>query len=89
MERGTTMPKPADIVKIIDPPKQERKWCAATFIELNKQKRHGIFITDSEKRYCEEFIAAKITAPEEERGLIEDAIQKVNLENKQYLEAMY
>ena len=32
MEHQAVMPKPADIVKIIEPPVQERKWCATSFI---------------------------------------------------------
>ena len=84
MKASSVMPKPADIVKIIDPPKPKRKWCGATFIDIRRRIRENQFITDEEQKYCSDFIQAQITAPEEERGLIDDAIRQVEQQNKQY-----
>lgn len=84
LEKGNSMPKPADIVKIIEPPVEQRKWCGATFIDIKRRWRENQFITDAEKKYCSDFIAAKITAPEQERALIEDSIRQVTQQEKQY-----
>jgi len=65
LQSGSAMPTPADIIKIIEPPMKKRKWCATTFIELrNKLKDGNTFVSDAEKRYCEDFLAAKIKGEE-------------------------
>lgn len=84
MQSHSAMPKPADIVQIIEPQKKERKWCGATFIDIKRRTRENQFITDEEKKYCSDFIQARIAAPEEERGIIDDAIRQVEQHNKQY-----
>lgn len=78
------MPTPADIVKIIEPPKQERKWCGVTFIDIKRRWRENQFISNEEKKYCSDFVSARITAPEQERGTIDDAIRQVEIQNSQY-----
>lgn len=84
MEHQTVMPKPADIVKIIEPPVPERKWCATTFIDIKRRNRENQFITNAEKQYCNDFINARIKAPEADREEIESAIRQVEQQNKQY-----
>lgn len=84
LQTGSTMPTPADIIKIIEPPVQERKWCATTFIDIKRRMRENQFIMDSERQYCNDFIAARIKAPEELRDEIETAIRQVEQQNKQY-----
>lgn len=81
---SSVMPTPADIVKIIEPPAEPRKWCGATFIDIKRRWREGQFITDAEKRYCDDFVAAKVKAPDEVKGLIEDSIREVKKQNRLY-----
>lgn len=83
IEKNTVMPKPADIVKIIEPPAEPRKWCGATFIDIKRRTRENQFITNAEKQYCEDFIAARIKEPDNS-GMIEDALKQVEQQNKQY-----
>lgn len=81
---NSTMPTPADIIKIIEPPKQERKWCGATYIQLCKRKRENQFMLDRELAYIADFEKARTTAPEEQQGLIDDAIRQAAVEHNQY-----
>jgi len=83
MESSTSMPKPADIVKIIEPPVEPRKWCGATFIDIKRRKREGQFITLDEEKYCYDFLQARIKEPDS-AGMIDDTIKQVERENKQY-----
>ena len=83
LQRSSDMPKPADIIKIIEPQAQERKWCGATFIDIKRRWRENQFITDAEKKYCSDFTAAKIKEPDN-APMIEDAIKQVEQQNKQY-----
>ena len=83
METKTVMPKPADIVRIIEPPKVERKWCAVTFIDLQRQQREGQFMTKAETQYMHDFKAAKVQEPDS-APMIEDAMQQAALQDKKY-----
>ena len=58
LQHGATMPTPADIIKIIEPPVVPRKWCGATFIDIKRRSRENQFITNAEKKYCDDFIQA-------------------------------
>lgn len=78
------MPTPAEIIRIIEPPMEPRKWCGATFIDIKRRKRENQFITNAENKYCDDFITARITAPEEDRDLIEDAIHKSEQQSIEY-----
>jgi len=49
LRRSSTMPTPADIVNIIDPPPQ--KLSGAVYISLKKQLIDNIFTTDEERAY--------------------------------------
>ena len=84
MEAKTTMPKPADIVKIIEPPVEPRKWCGATFIDIRRRQREGQFILDQELSYLKDFQAVKIKAPEQQRDLIENSESQIAIEDKRY-----
>lgn len=57
LNTGTAMPKPADIISIIEP---KPVWCKLTFQEIRKKQIACEFVTDDEYRYCEEFIAAHV-----------------------------
>lgn len=78
------MPKPADIVGIIEPKPTQRKFCPTTFIDIKRRKREGQFVTDSEERYCSEFIQARINGSSDERSIVEDAICQVAEQDKRY-----
>lgn len=84
LENSSDMPKPADIVKIIEPLKVKRKWCVATFKDIKRRTREGEFIMDHEKQYVEDFLAAQTKAPEDERLMIGQAIKQEAIEHKKY-----
>ena len=86
LTQSSIMPTPADIIKIISPPIPAKKWCASSFIDIKRRWREGQFIMDEEKKYCSDFVAAQIKAPEAERSLIEETIRQVESENRKYLE---
>lgn len=81
MKRKTVMPKPADIIKIIDPPKKEFKPCPTTFIDIKRKIRENQFVTDAELKYCQDFIASRVS---DDIGVVENTIKQVEYENKQY-----
>lgn len=82
LQYGATMPTPADIIKIIEPPVEPRKWCGATFVDIKRRTREGQFITNAENKYCEDFIQARIKEPDN-AGIIDDAMRQVERQNKQ------
>lgn len=84
IENNSDMPKPADIVKIIDPPKEKKQWCKVTFLEIKRKKRENIFTTDEEDKYCEDFIKASLQGDSDSRELLSNAIKQDELENKKY-----
>jgi len=84
METKTVMPKPADIVKIIEPPVEPIEWCKVTFLEIKRKKRENVFTTRAEDQYVEDFVAAKTTTSPDERLLIEDAIRQADGDNAKY-----
>lgn len=77
MQQSSDMPKPADIIAIIDPQAREKKWCATTFIDIKRRKREGQFITDEEEKYCDNFINSKVHE-------VDYALGEVKRQNKQY-----
>lgn len=83
LQSGSVMPTPADIIKIIEPPVEKRKWCATTFIDLRRQQREGQFITREEKKYMQDFIAAQVSEPDNS-AMISDAIKRVEADDKRY-----
>ena len=84
METKTTMPKPADIVKIIEPPVEPKKWCKVTFLAIKRKHRENVFTSLEEDKYIEDFLKAQVSAPEEQRSLIEDATRQAVAEDKKY-----
>lgn len=83
LESNTNMPTPADIVKIIEPPVEPRKWCAITFIDIKRRTRENQFITDAEKKYVQDFISARIKDLDT-TSIIDDAMRQVEQQNRQY-----
>lgn len=83
LQSSSDMPKPADIVKIIEPSIEPRKWCGATFIDIKRRMRENQFITNAELKYCDDFIQARIKEPDN-AGMIDDAMRQVEQQNKQY-----
>ncbi len=77
LQSGSNMPTPADIIKIIEPPIPEKKWCKVTFLEIKQKRRENAFTTRAEDQYIIDFIDAQVNASEEVKGLID-------LEHKQY-----
>ena len=78
------MPTPADIIKIIEPPILEKKWCKVTFLEIKKRKRENAFVSLAEDKYIEDFVRAQVHGTEEVKGLIDDTLRQAALEHKQY-----
>lgn len=84
LQSGADMPKPADIIKIIEPPVKQRDWCKVTFLEILRKKRENVYVTIAEDEYREEFMLAKTTASTDDRLMIKSAIEQNETENKQY-----
>ena len=84
LQSGSTMPTPADIIKIIEPPVEEKKWCKVTFLEIKRKRRENQFTSLAEDKYCEDFIRAQVTAKSDDKGMFLEAIKQAELENKQY-----
>lgn len=82
--RNNDIPTPSDVMNIIDPPKEEHKWCVVTFLDIKRRKREGQFVMDHEEQYCSDFIAARTEGSVEERGMIDKAITQAEQENRQY-----
>lgn len=79
LQVGATMPTPADIVKIIEPPVEVPQFSATVFIDIKRRTREGQFITKAEKQYCEDFISSKVNNP-----IVDDAVKQVEQQDKQY-----
>lgn len=82
LQNSSDMPRPADIIKIIEPPIEKRKWCATTFIDLRRQQREGQFMTKEEKQYIQDFLSAKTKDPD--NAMIDDAVKLVEQQESQY-----
>lgn len=83
METKTVMPKPADIVKIIDPSVEVRKWSAVAFIDIRRRSREGQFITRDERQYCDDYLAAQIECPDAREDRVK-TLSQIEKEDKQY-----
>lgn len=53
LKRHTEMPAPADIVNIIDPPKESLS--AAMYVSLQKKAYSGEYLMRDEREFCEAF----------------------------------
>ena len=84
LQGSSDMPKPADIVKIIEPPVEPRKWCTVTFLEIKRKKREDVFTSLEEDKYCIDFVDAQVSAPEDNKLLIEGALRQAAIEDKRY-----
>lgn len=83
LQTNSDMPKPADIIMILEPHRKPKTWCATTFIDIKRRKREGQFVTRDEEKYCSDFLSAKTKEPDN-AGIIDDALRQVERENKQY-----
>ena len=84
LESNTVMPKPADIVKIIEPPVAPLKWCKVTFLEIKRKKRENVFTTDEENQYCRDLVDAQVNTLPDERLAISDAVKQAAIEDQRY-----
>jgi hypothetical protein len=84
LEHATVMPKPSDLIKIINPPKPKRAFCKVTFLDIKRRKRENQFVSLEEEKYCQEFIEAALTCDESQRDLIQSTIKQMEIENKRY-----
>lgn len=84
VSRKGDIPVPADIMNIINPAPEPKKWCSTTFFDIKRRAREGQFITREEDKYCSDFVQAKVKSSPDERGEIENAIKRVESENKKY-----
>lgn len=81
---NSTMPTPADIIKIIEPPKEKKEWCKVTFLEIKRKKRENVFTTNEENQYCVDFLKAAVSGEPDERLELESVLKQEKLENQQY-----
>lgn len=84
LKSNTVMPKPADIVKIIDPLPEPKEWCKVMFLEIKRKKRENVFTTNEENKYCEDFIKASLSTNSDERQDLQDVITQSERGNKNY-----
>lgn len=56
--RKTTIPTPADLLNIIDPPKEPLTACV--YMEIKKRSREGEYIYPKERDYCDAFEAQEV-----------------------------
>lgn len=84
LQSGSTMPTPADIIKIIEPPVPEKKWCKVTFLDIKRRKRENQFVSLAEDKYCDDFIRASVSSNSDDREELNAAIRQAELEHKQY-----
>lgn len=84
LQNGSTMPTPSDIIKIIEPPKEEKKWCKVTFLDIKRRKRENQFVSLSEDKYCDDFIRASVNANSDDKEELNSAIKQAQIEHNQY-----
>jgi hypothetical protein len=69
IKRSTVMPKPADIINLIDPPKEEWKPDWAVYIALKKRiQRDGYYVYGSEREFlqrCDDFAIKRAVVKDE------------------------
>lgn len=53
MMRNSVMPTPADIMNLIEPPPEKPK--ESVYIEINRRRREGHYITEKERAFCREY----------------------------------
>ena len=64
---STEIPRPADILKIINPPAPKPDW--AVYIELKRQSREGMLLLGSERRFiesCEQYAKSRNVGEQQE-----------------------
>lgn len=84
MQVAKTMPKPADIINIINPPKKKREFCKVTFLDIKRRMRENQFITFEEEQYIRDFLDAAVSTDEGQRELVQTAIEQAERENRKY-----
>lgn len=81
MQNYTIMPKPADIIKILEPKSEPIKFCATTFIDIKRRQREGQFITQAETTYCQDFINSKVNG---EDPALEGELRQLKRQENEY-----
>ena len=84
MQNSSDMPKPADIIQIIDPPPAKKQWCKVTFLEIKRKKRENVFTTIQEDKYIEDFVKAAVSGDSDERAELGEALNQAQVEDKRY-----
>lgn len=79
---NSTMPTPADIIKIIEPPVEPRKFCKVTFLDIKRRSREGQFITAAEQKYCNDFLKSGVDYDSGQE--VENTMRQLAIEDKQY-----
>jgi len=60
------MPTPKDIIAIIDPSTQPKKWSHDAFRDIKRRIRENQFVPDDEIKYCDDYIKAQLNEGENE-----------------------
>jgi len=84
MQSNRDMPKPADIVQIIEPKKQSKKFCKVAFLDIKRQQREGAFVTAAEKQYIADFMDAAVNGEPDERAELQAIADDGARQDKQY-----
>lgn len=81
LDTATQVPTPAEVIAIIDPSTQPKKWSATAFIDIKKRSREGQYITPEQRKYCEDYIKAQIESNSPEMA---ETLKMVAIEDKSY-----
>lgn len=84
LKNNKTMPKPADIANIIDPPVEPFKWCKMTYLEIKKKQRENVFTTIEEDQYCKDFIDTSVKGNIDNKQELASVIKQEQIEHNQY-----
>lgn len=82
LDTATQVPTPAEVIAIVDPSTQPRKWSATAFIDIKRRIREGQFVPKSEIQYCKDYIQAQLD--ESANNERQDAVRQVAIQDKSY-----
>ena len=88
IKENSTLPTPADLIALVEPLKEEKKFCKSTFIELCRQRREDLYLTKDERQYIEDFIAEAVKEGiGSDDNYMSEAVKQVEMQDRLYLTA--
>ncbi len=84
LQTGKDMPKPADIIQIIEPKPEKKEWSTTAFIDIKRRIREGQFVPKEERQFCNDFITNAVKQQPDSRVAMDGAIRLVEEQDKKY-----